>query len=104
MPPVTQPPQSGTDAPYWSDVIPNDSITPNTGIHSSNSWTSAYSSGDSNFNSAAVEEASNLVENSDGSATATINVPNNVSDILSNGNALRDQFYSFGLLNRLPGP
>lgn len=66
-------------------MIPNDSINSSGGgVHSSNSWSTGYGSGgggDPGINSGAVEET-NLVENSDGSMSATISVPNNVILIL----------------------
>ncbi|CAG2105427.1 unnamed protein product [Medioppia subpectinata] len=93
VPPPTQSPQVGAETPYWSDVIPNDSITTGAPIHSSNSWSTPYSAANNepNFGPNSGEDVSNLVENSDGSASATISVPNNVAGAIigKGGNRIR---------------
>lgn len=70
------PPAGGEPVPYWSDAIPQPdssaSVPPNP--PSMHGWAAnPYA-----MNSAPVEPT-NLIENTDGSASATLTVPNNVT-------------------------
>lgn len=79
MPPSSQPSPHGDQAPYWSDVIPNDGNPTGAPLHQINTWSSAYPAGDNDINfGGGPEDPANMVENPDGSASATITVPNNV--------------------------
>ncbi|XP_054160817.1 heterogeneous nuclear ribonucleoprotein K-like [Oppia nitens] len=86
--PVSQP-LSPVDQPYWSDVIPNDNITTGAPIHSPNLWSDGYGAG--NDESSFTSGDQNIIENIDGSATATISVPNNVAGAIigKGGNRIR---------------